>query len=258
MAHRTGYYAPRPYKQLDPLEKSLMASDSIASAVPRRDIDLNVLSAPFRAGEEVAYVPVIVEAGGRGLLTGQESDKLNVDFFGYVSDLKGEMRDFFTQRVSLDLDKKKGRKSLEESGIKYYGHFDLPSGSYRLRVLVRNADTGRTGVESVRIDVPYFAKAQPALLPPFFIESAQKWLRCASGRTGGAELDRLPLHGGRRALHPPRPPRWGRRFGAGLPRRPQPGAGDLSVHGQVVDAAGKTTDLRPLKNVERTPTGTTA
>ncbi|HSN89045.1 MAG TPA: VWA domain-containing protein, partial [Thermoanaerobaculia bacterium] len=30
-SHRTGYYAPRPFQDLDPLEKSLLASDGIAS-----------------------------------------------------------------------------------------------------------------------------------------------------------------------------------------------------------------------------------
>ncbi len=49
LTHRAGYYAPRPFQQLDPLEKNLLASDGIASAAPKRDLDLNVLAAPFRA-----------------------------------------------------------------------------------------------------------------------------------------------------------------------------------------------------------------
>ncbi|HET9208941.1 MAG TPA: VWA domain-containing protein, partial [Thermoanaerobaculia bacterium] len=59
LTHRAGYYAPRPFQQLDPLERSLLASDGIASAAPRRDLDLNVLTAPFRATPQRAYVPVI-------------------------------------------------------------------------------------------------------------------------------------------------------------------------------------------------------
>src|SRR6185369_13682373 len=49
LAHRTGYYAPRPFKDLSPLEKNLLASDRIAAGTPRRDIAMNVLLAPFRA-----------------------------------------------------------------------------------------------------------------------------------------------------------------------------------------------------------------
>jgi VWFA-related protein len=257
MAHRSGYYAPRPYKELDSLERSLLASDSIASSVPRSELALNVLTAPFRAGEESAYVPVIVEVGGRGLLTEQAGDKLNVDFFGYVSDLKGEMRDFFTQRVALDLDKKQGRKSLENSGIKYYGHFDLPSGSYRLRVLVRNADTGRTGVTTARIDVPYFAKAQPALLPPFFIESAQKWLLVRERTLEGEQSSIVyPFTvGGEPYIPSARPSLRADDSARFCLVAYNLGTGDLAVQGAVVDAAGRTTDIGTLKNIERTPTG---
>src|SRR4051812_3540249 len=63
LTHRAGYYAPRPFQQLDPLERNLLASDGIASAAARRDLDLNVLAAPFRATPARAYVPVIIEAG---------------------------------------------------------------------------------------------------------------------------------------------------------------------------------------------------
>ena len=97
LTHRTGYYAPRPFQQLDPLEKNLLASDGIASAAPKRDIDLNVLAAAFRATPSQAYVPVIVEAGGRSLLTGEKGKKLDVEIYAYVSDPKGQMRDFFNR-----------------------------------------------------------------------------------------------------------------------------------------------------------------
>lgn len=257
MAHRTGYYAPRPYKDLDPLEKTLLASDSIASAVPRTELALSVLTAPFRASDETAYVPVIVEVGGKSLLTDHPSDKLNVEFFGYVSDLKGEMRDFFTQRVSLELDKKRGRKSMEESGIKYYGHFDLPSGSYRLRVLVRNADTGRAGVASARVDVPFFGRDQPALLPPFFMESAQKWLMVRERTLEGEQTSIVyPFTvGGEPYVPSARPTLRAEDSARFCLVAYNLGADELAIEGQVVDAAGRTTELPPLTQIERTPTG---
>ena len=105
LAHRSGYYAPRPFKDLDPLEKNLLAADGIASATPRRDVDLHVLAAPFRAGAALSYVPVIVEVGGRSLLEGQTGSKLNVEIYTYVSNAEGRMKDFFSQRVDLDLGK---------------------------------------------------------------------------------------------------------------------------------------------------------
>jgi VWFA-related protein len=100
LSNRRGYYAPRPFKDLDPLEKSLLASDGIASAAPRQDVDLNVLAAPFRANETQSYVPVIVEIGGKSLLEGHTEKRLRVEIYSYVSDAKGQMQDFFNQRVA--------------------------------------------------------------------------------------------------------------------------------------------------------------
>jgi VWFA-related protein len=84
LTHRAGYYAPRPFQQLDPLERSLLASDGIASAAPRRDLDLSVLTAPFRATPQRAYVPVIIEAGGKSLLAGEKGKRLDVEIYAYA------------------------------------------------------------------------------------------------------------------------------------------------------------------------------
>lgn len=177
LAHREGYFAPRSFEELHPLEKNLLASDAIASASPQRDLPIDVLAAPFRAGAEAAYVPVIVEVQGADLLAGQKGDQLAVELYGYATDMRGEMKDFFTQVVSLDLSRRELRGMLAESGLKYYGHLELAPGSYLARVLVRNSATGRTGVLSVPIEVPVYGESdQPVLLPPFFPEQPGRWL----------------------------------------------------------------------------------
>ena len=174
LSHRPGYYAPRGFSELHPLEKALLASEAIASATPRRDVGVQVLAAPFRAGPDVAYVPVIVEIEGGSLLVDHEESALPVEIYAYVTDAKGEMRDFFTQIVSLDVSQ--GRAGLAASGVKYYGHLDLAPGGYLLRVLVRNATTGRTGVASLDLEVPAWPDVDFAMLPPFFPQQGQWFL----------------------------------------------------------------------------------
>ena len=174
VSHRPGYYAPRPFKDLDPLEKSLLAGDGIASAVPRRDVVVSALAASFRATPQLSYVPIVLEVSGSSLLEGQQGDVLDAEIYAYASDALGEMRDFFTQMVRVDLGAK--RRNLEQTGLKYYGHLDLPPGDYRIRVLVRNARTGRTGVESMPLKVPAYTSDQPYLLPPFFMAGQDGWM----------------------------------------------------------------------------------
>jgi hypothetical protein len=174
LAHRAGYYRPRPFQDLDPLEKQLLASDAIASAAPANELDIEVLAAPFRASKGSSYVPVIVEIGGPSLLAGHKGEKLAVEIYAYVTDAKGEMRDFFTQMVGLDVGK--NRQALTRTGLKYYGHLELAPGDYRIRVLVRNGGSGRTAVESIPLTIPPYESSQAIVLPPFFVEQPGRWI----------------------------------------------------------------------------------
>src|SRR6185295_4303319 len=89
VSHRPGYYAPRPFKDLDPLEKSLLAGDGIASAVPRRDVVVSALVASFRATPQLSYVPIVLEVSGSSLLEGQQGDVLDAEIYAYASDAQG-------------------------------------------------------------------------------------------------------------------------------------------------------------------------
>lgn len=156
------------------MEKGLLAGEGIANAVPKRDVKVSALVAPFRATPQLAYVPVVLEVGGKELLDGQTDKLMDAEIYAYASDAHGEMRDFFTQIVRVDVSR--ARRILETTGLKYYGHLDLPPGDYRIRVLVRNAQTGRTGVESLPLKVPAYTAAQPYLLPPLFMTAQDGWM----------------------------------------------------------------------------------
>ena len=133
-----------------------------------------MLTTAFRSGSREAYVPVVVEAAGLGLVTGTPDDSLEVELFVYVSDRQGRMRDFISQVFSLGA-KNRG-EALRQGGLKYYGDLLLPPGDYVVRVLVRNTETGRAGVESVPLRVPDFTVPAAAILPPFFMDRAGRWL----------------------------------------------------------------------------------
>jgi VWFA-related protein len=180
--YRRGYYAPRPYNDLDPLEKQLLASDAIAAAEPRKDVGVKILATPFKASAETAYVPVIIEIDGNSLLHGQDGDSVAAEIYTYVSDSEGQMLDFFTQLVSLDVSR--GKESFIQGGVKYYGQLFLEPGDYMVRVLIRNSLTGRTGVETVGVAVPSYESQPAVILPPLFLEPQDRWVLVRENREG--------------------------------------------------------------------------
>lgn len=252
--YRTGYYAPRPYAELHPFEKSLLAADAVAGVTPRSDLDLALLAAPFRAGGEGSYVPVILEISGATLLAGHPDDQLPVELYAYVSDERGEMRDFFTRAVTMDLAGREER--FRRTGLKYYGHFDLDrTGEFLVRVVARNATTGRTGVETVPVVVSDGDPKDPVVLPPFFMEEAPGWFMVREEYAEGADSVVYPFTVNGEPYVPAARPSFRRGERArlcvvayGLPEGP------LDLEGVV--AAGPDRSVRlPVELVERTVTG---
>lgn len=174
LSYRTGYYAPKPYAELHPLERSLLAAEALQTLSPKRDIELRLLAAPFRSGESKAYVPVILEIDGKSLLDGQTGDKAGLEIYVYASTIAGEMRDFRTQVLAIDLQRQ--RAAIEQRGIKYYAHLDLPAGEFQIRVLVRNNITGKVAVTSQNLEILSSHDTRAQLLPPFFFDTHADWL----------------------------------------------------------------------------------
>lgn len=174
VAHRAGFYAPRPFPELHPFEKTLLAAETIALERPAAALEVRALAAPFRSGGEEAYVPVVLEIGSRGLFPEVPVGPLPLEIYVYAIHSSGEMRDFLARRVALDDSPAAAARGLD--GFKYYGHLDLAGGDYRLVALAREGRGGRTGLATLPLHVPAASARAPRLLPPFLFDLGGRWL----------------------------------------------------------------------------------
>jgi hypothetical protein len=156
---------------LSPLERSLAAADIIANEIPVSDIPARVLATVCPGEGELASVPVLIEVPGEALIAGQNGNRVSVEIYAYAHDSGNRLRDFFAQTVTVDLAVARAR--LEKGGLRYSGQLALPPGDYRVRVLVRNAETGRMGLTAEPLRVPDFSGKPPYLAPPIFLEKAE-------------------------------------------------------------------------------------
>jgi hypothetical protein len=144
-----------------------------------------------------------------------------------------------------------------DKGLKYYGHLDLAPGEYLVRVLVRNGDTGRTGVRSVALSVPSYSQAEPDLLPPLFLEPPNQWLLVREQRD--SQYERTVVYpftvNGEPfipAAHPVlRPEEAAELVLVAYNLSPN----DLSLNGRVMASDGQEMGAGSLQLVERTVTG---
>ena len=175
IVHRPGWYAPRPFAQRSRYEKMLATAGQVLVGEEGGVVRASMLAVPMPSAEEgEADVPLVVEIEGAGLLQNQQGTDLPAEIYVYAMDAKGTVRDYIAQTLVLDLGKVEA--TLRQGGLKFYGHLELPPGSYKARVLVRNGRTGEYGLKVVPIEVPEMKQAGPVILTPFFPEPKGQWL----------------------------------------------------------------------------------
>ena len=171
---RAGYYEPRPYAALSPIERVLEAGDAITGGSRQDSFPTVALTAPFPSSGSISQVPVIIEIPGKPLLEGDASGQASLQVFAYATDANGTLTDYLTQQMSLDMAKVKSQ--LESGGIKFYGTLSLPPGEYTVRTLVRNGNSGRSSVTATKLQVNQVPGVAAVVLPPFFREPAGRWI----------------------------------------------------------------------------------
>ena len=192
VVHRPGFYAPKPFAERNPFERLLEAGSRVMSGEEAGPLGVSVLAAPFRlSGSDAAYVPIVIEVDGPSLMAGTSPGTLPAEIYVYAFDAAGAIPDYLTQTLGLDL--AKVEPVLKQSGLKFFGHLDLPPGSYSLRVLVRNGATGTYGLRVANLEVPDAAQASPVLLPPFFPEAPGRWLMAREAVPAGEKPAPYPF-----------------------------------------------------------------
>lgn len=179
VVHRPGYFAPKPFAQRTSLEKLMLTAGQVLMGEEGGQVRTSVLATPMppvqtAAGDGTADVPIVIAIDGPSLLHLHQGNDLPTEIYVYALDEKGQVRDFLAQTLALDLFKVEGK--LLQAGLKFYGHLELPPGSYKARVLVRNGRTGFHGLRIVALEVPALGGTSPVLLPPLFPEPKGEWL----------------------------------------------------------------------------------
>jgi VWFA-related protein len=166
---RAGYYERRGFSKRSPLERAFAAADAISQERPAEDFPVRLLAWSLPTPDR-PRVPVVVEVPGECLLAARGGAKLRLGLYLYAVSEQGEVQDYRTRAVSLDLERESPR--LASGPLRYYAILRLPQGRYRIRALVRDEDAGRSGFRAVSLDVPG-AGAREDLLsaPPLFVAS---------------------------------------------------------------------------------------
>lgn len=158
LEYRRGYYAPADFAHSGKEDRERELQEQLASDLPATDIALYMDAMYFRMDDNRYYVPVslIVPGSQIPFVQGGDKDKATLDIIGAVLDSHKLPIGRARETVKLNLDESLGAR---QKNIQYNTSFNLPPGTYDMKFVVRENQTGRMGSFEAKITLPDMRKA---------------------------------------------------------------------------------------------------
>jgi hypothetical protein len=155
--YRSGYYAGRDFEHLNRADREQQLQDELASELSQTDVAVYAGAAYFRQDDSHYYLAVSLVIPGSQIPFVQAKDKDNatIDIIGEVrAEGKlpvGHQRD--TVKLAVD-----SAQQVRRKNVQYNTGFVLAPGSYHLKFVVRENQSGRMGSFETDVQVPDLRK----------------------------------------------------------------------------------------------------
>ena len=158
LEYRSGYYTDRDFEHLNKADREQQLEDELAAQLSQVDVPLYAGAAYFRQDDSHYYLAVSLVIPGSQIpfVTEKDKDNATIDIIGQVFESNkfpvGHLRD--TVKLAVDSTQQVRRKNVQ-----YNTGFVLAPGSYHLKFVVRENQTGRMGAFEMDVQVPDLRKA---------------------------------------------------------------------------------------------------
>jgi VWFA-related protein len=153
LEYRKGYYAPADFQHSNKEDRELQLEEEMASDFPSTDLPVYLAAGYFRLDANKFYVPVSIVVPGSEIpfTRNSDQDKATLDVLGVISDQNkrpmGQLRDTVKLAINTAAD-------VKRKNVQYNSGFVLPPGSFHLKFVVRENQSGRLGSFETDVTVP--------------------------------------------------------------------------------------------------------
>lgn len=160
--YRPGYWAPADFRHSTNEDRERELDEELASDLPATDIMVYMDAYYFftRSGSFTVPVSLIVPGSQIPFVHGGDKDKATLDVIGEVKNHAGMQVGNVRDTVKLKL---KTSQDASQKNIQYTTSFMLAPGTYQIKFVIRENETGRMGSFQANITVPEFKKDQMKL-----------------------------------------------------------------------------------------------
>ena len=163
--YRNGYYAPRDFQHLEKEDREQQLSEAMRSENPEVDLPIAVETAMFRLSDQQVYVPISAKLSSSALDWAKKHDRHEAafDFAAEVlAQPSGQSVAQLRDTITVHLDDEKFQQ-VSHSNLVYQGGVVLAPGTYRLKFLARENESGKIGTFEQKLVVPQRPAARMSL-----------------------------------------------------------------------------------------------
>ena len=159
--YRQGYYGGKNWNKFNTADKERQLEDALMAPDPMTEITIAMELDFFQINRAEYLVPMMVKIPGRELVLAKRggSDRTTIDFIGEVKDDFGTTVSNIRDKVDIKVSDNTAAE-LARRPIEYPSMFTLLPGTYTIKVLARDNETGRIGTYQSKFVVPNLMKPE--------------------------------------------------------------------------------------------------
>ncbi|MDQ1474098.1 MAG: hypothetical protein QOJ99_5578 [Bryobacterales bacterium] len=163
--YKSGYFGEKDFKKFNTSDKEGQLEQALMLGEPLTDLSLSGELNYFRLARDRYFVPFSVKIPGAEIALAKSKGKAQTEF-----EFIGQLRDDHTKLVGIVRDGIKVKLAEETAAqlashpIAYGTGFTVPPGTYTLKFLARENETGKMGTYETKFVVPDLAPDKPDTL----------------------------------------------------------------------------------------------
>jgi VWFA-related protein len=173
--YRQGYYAGKDFKKFTTADKERQLEDALMLGDPITELTIAMEVDFFQLNNAEYFVPVVVKVSGSELALAKKggAEHTLLDFIGEIKDEFGSTESNVRDKVDVKLSELTAAE-LTKRPYAYDTGFTLLPGKKVIKMLVRDAETGRIGTYQTTFVVPNLNKEEKRIAISSVVLSSQR------------------------------------------------------------------------------------
>lgn len=173
--YRQGYYAGKRFSKFSAADKERQLEDALMLGDPITELTIAMEVNYFQLNSAEYFVPVTVKIPGRELALARRrgAEHTLIDFIGEIKDEYGTTITNVRDKVNIKLTDATAAE-LARRPIEYDTGFTILPGKYKIKILARDAETGRIGTYQTDFLVPNLNKVDKRVRLSSVVLSSQR------------------------------------------------------------------------------------